>query len=33
MYSIPLASAAVVLLVAGPSFAQEWTEYVDRTDF
>ena len=32
MHPIPLASAAVVLLVSGPSFAQEWTEYIDRTD-
>ena len=32
MHPIPLASAAVVLLVAGPSFAQEWIEYIDRTD-
>ena len=32
MHPIPFASAAVVLLVSGPSFAQEWTEYIDRTD-
>ena len=32
MRPIPLASAAVVLLVSGPSFAQEWIEYIDLTD-
>ena len=32
MHPIPLASAAVVLLVSGPAFAQEWIEYIDRTD-
>ena len=29
----PLASAAVVLLMSGPAFAQEWIQYVSRADF
>ena len=33
MRLMPLVSAAFALLVAGPSFAQEWIEYVSRADF
>jgi hypothetical protein len=33
MRLIPLVSAAFALLVAGPSFAQEWVEYASRADF
>ena len=33
MRLIPLLSAAFVLSMSGPAFAQEWIEYVSRTDF
>src|SRR5262245_50102077 len=33
MRSIPLAAAALILLIVAPSFAQEWTDYVNRGDF
>ena len=33
MRSIPLAAAALIILIAAPSFAQEWTDYVNRGDF
>src|SRR6187200_1801831 len=33
MRSIPLAAAALILCIAAPSFAQEWTDYVNRGDF
>ena len=33
MRLIPLVSAAFVLFISGPAFAQEWIEYVSRTDF
>jgi hypothetical protein len=32
MRLIPLVSAAFVLLISGPVFAQEWIEYVSRAD-
>ena len=32
MHWIPIAATAFVLLVSGPSFAQEWVEYVTRAD-
>ena len=33
MRLIPLVSAAFVLLMSGPAFAQGWIEYVSRADF
>jgi len=33
MRPIPLVAVAFVLLVSGPSFAQEWIEYTSRADF
>ena len=33
MRLIPLVAAAFVLLVSGPAFGQEWTEYASRADF
>ena len=33
MRLIPLVPAAFVLFISGPSFAQEWVEYVSRADF
>ena len=33
MRLIPLVSAAFVLLMSGPAFAQEWIQYVSRADF
>ena len=33
MRLIPLVPAAFVLFISGPSFAQEWIEYVSRADF
>ena len=33
MRLIPLVPAVFVLVVSGPAFAQEWTEYVSRVDF
>jgi hypothetical protein len=33
MRLIPVVSTAFVLLVSGPSFAQEWIEYTSRADF
>ena len=33
MRLIPIAAAAFVLCLSGPSFAQEWNRYVSRTDF
>ena len=33
MRLIPLVPAVFVLVVSGPAFAQEWTEYVSREDF
>ena len=33
MRLIPLFSATFALLVAGPSFSQQWIEYVSRADF
>ena len=32
MRLIPLVAAAFVLIVSGPSFAQEWIEYTSRAD-
>ena len=33
MRLLPLVSAAVVLLMSGPAFAQEWIEYASQEDF
>ncbi len=33
MRLMPLVSAAFVLLMSGPAFAQEWIEYASRADF
>ena len=32
MHLIPLVSAALVLTISGPAFAQEWKEYVSKQD-
>jgi hypothetical protein len=33
MYRLSLIAAALVLFIAGPSFAQEWVEYASQPDF
>ena len=33
MRRISVTTTAVILLMSGPSFAQEWTQYASRTDF
>ena len=33
MRLVSLVAAAIILCLSRPSFAQEWLEYVSRTDF
>ena len=33
MRRISVSTAALILLMSGPSFAQEWIQYASRTDF